>query len=378
MMARMRILGESLEELRATRTSAKWRGYDPDVVPVWVAEMDARPCAPVVDAVSTALGAGDTGYAFAAPFAEAFAGFAQRRWSWAVDPDSTLIVPDVMIGVEEILRVITGDAVVVSTPCYDSFHGFVEAARKRPVLAPLDSNHRLDPAALARAFEDAGRGSAYLLCNPQNPTGTVHSAEELGMLAALANEHGILVISDEIHAPLVAPGVSFTPYLEVPGAQGGVAIVSASKSFNLAGLKVALAVPGADCVIVKELHEVITHGANHLSVLAQTAAYNEGDAWLDQLNAEIVENRTLLTDLLARDLPELHVTPARATYLGWLDCRALGHDDPAAVFLERGRVALASGNRYDPQRGAGWARFNLGTSPAVIEEAVRRMVTAVR
>src|SRR3546814_7622679 len=124
------------------------------------------PCAPVVDAVTTALGAGDTGYAFAAPFAEAFAGFAQRRWSWAVDPDSTLIVPDVMIGVEEILRVITGDAVVVSTPCYDSFHGFVEAARKRPVLAPLDGNHRLDPAALARAFEDAGRGSAYLLCNP--------------------------------------------------------------------------------------------------------------------------------------------------------------------------------------------------------------------
>src|SRR3546814_16684665 len=119
-----------------------------------------------------------------------------------------------MIGVEEILRVITGDAVVVSTPCYDSFHGFVEAARKRPVLAPLDGNHRLDPAALARAFEDAGRGSAYLLCNPQNPTGTVHSAEELGMLAALANAHGILVISDAIHAPLVAPGVSFPPSLQ--------------------------------------------------------------------------------------------------------------------------------------------------------------------
>ncbi|NYG59081.1 cystathionine beta-lyase [Nocardioides daedukensis] len=374
----MRILGESLEELRATRTSVKWRGYDPDVVPVWVAEMDARPCAPVVDAVTAALGAGDTGYAFAAPFAEAFAGFAQRRWSWTVDADSTLIVPDVMIGVEEIIRVISGDAVVVSTPCYDSFHGFVEAARKRPVLAPLDSNHRLDPAALARAFEDAGRGSAYLLCNPQNPTGTVHTAEELGTLAALANEYGILVISDEIHAPLVAPGVRFTPYLEVPGAQSGVAIVSASKAFNLAGLKVALAVPGADCVIVKELHEVITHGANHLSVLAQTAAYNEGNAWLDQLNVEIVENRELLTDLLARDLPELRMTPAEATYLGWLDCRALGHDDPAAVFLERGRVALASGSRYDPQHGAGWARFNLGTSPAVIEEAVRRMVTAVR
>src|SRR3546814_17657134 len=133
------------------------------------------------------------------------------------------------------------------------------------------------------------------------------------MLAALANEHGILVISDEIHAPLVAPGVSFTPYLEVPGAQGGVAIVSASKSFNLAGLKVALAVPGADCVIVKELHEMITHGANHLSVLAQTAAYNEGDAWLDKLNPANVEHRQRPHDPPPTHPPRQPRTPTRVT-----------------------------------------------------------------
>jgi cystathionine beta-lyase len=372
----MRILGESLAELRATRTSVKWRAYDPEVIPVWVAEMDARPCAEVVEVVTHALRTGDTGYAYADPYAEAFAGFASRRWDWKVDPATTLVLPDVMIGVEEILRVIVGDAVVVSTPCYDSFHGFVESVRKRPVVAPLGPDHRLDADALDRAFADAGSGSAYLLCNPQNPTGTVHTHDELATLAELANRHGILVVSDEIHAPLVAPGVEFTPWLAVPGSETGVSIVSASKAWNLAGLKVALAVPGAASPALVDVHEVVTHGANHLAVLAQTAAYAHGEGWLDQLNAEVAENRALLTDLLARDLPQVSVTPAESTYLAWLDCRTLGHEDPAEFFLTHGQVALAAGHRYDPASGAGWARFNLGTSPAVIEEAVRRMVAA--
>ncbi|MDT0200430.1 aminotransferase class I/II-fold pyridoxal phosphate-dependent enzyme [Nocardioides sp. AE5] len=379
----MRILGESLARLRATRTSVKWRFFEPEVLPVWVAEMDARPCPEVVEVVTTALHTGDTGYAWAAPYAAAFAGFSRRRWGWAPDPATMMLLPDVMIGIEEILHVLPGDAVVVSPPCYDSFHGFVASVRKRAVLAPLGLDHRLDAEALERAFIEAGPGAAYLLCNPHNPTGTVNTPDELAMLAALADRHGIQVISDEIHAPLTAPGATFTPYLQVPGAERGIAVVSASKSWNLAGLKAALAVPGPEASVLDELHEVVTHGANHVAVLAQTAAYAHGDVWLDRVNAEIAENRALLVDLLVRELPQVAVAPAEATYLAWLDCRALGlpgvgRDDPAAHFLEHGRVALASGLRYDPVGGAGWARFNLGTSPEVITEAVRRMVTAVR
>lgn len=371
-----RILGQSLTELRATHTSVKWRAYADDVLPVWVAEMDARPCPPVVDVVTEAVRRGDTGYAWTPPFAEGFAGFADRRWGWSPDPTSAFQTADVMIGVEELLQVIDGDAVVVSPPCYDSFHGFVESVRKRPLFAPLGEDHRLDPAALERAFADAGPGSAYLLCNPQNPTGTVHTVDELRTVAALADAHQVLVISDEIHAPLVTPGVTFTPYLTLPEAAGGVALVSASKAWNLAGLKSALAFPGERATVLERLHEVVTHGANHVAVLAQTAAYTDGEPWLDQLREEIEENRGLLTKLLDEQVPGVQVTPSESTYLAWLDCRELGFDDPAAVFLDRGRVALGHGHRYHPG-STGWARFNLGTSPEVIEEAVRRMGAAL-
>lgn len=367
----MEILGTGPDELRETRTSIKWRAHPPDVLPLWVAEMDAAPCQPVVEAVTEAMRRGDTGYAWSPPLVEAFAGFAARRWGWEVDPDRVMQVPDVMIGIEEVIqaRVPVGGAVVVSPPVYDSFFGFVASTRRRLVEAPLGADHRLDLDALAVAFEEAGMGSAYLLCNPQNPTGTVHTPEELAAVAELADEHGVLVVSDEIHAPLVHPGVAFTPYLSLPEAGRGLALVSGSKTWNLAGLKTALLVAGHGTG--HGLHEVVTHGAQHLAVLAQTAAYQHGEEWLDRLLGEIVERRRLLLDLLGAQLPEVSVAPSEATYLAWLDCSGLGLEDPAATFLERG-VALVPGTRYDA-RAIQWVRLNFGTSAETVTEAVRRM-----
>lgn len=373
----MRILDDDLARLRATRSSVKWRLFDPDVLPVWVAEMDARPCPPVVEAVTRAISTGDTGYAWAPPLVEAFADFAARRWSWAVDTRRVGLVPDVMGGIAEILHLLPGDAVVVSPPCYESFYGFVESVRKRCVTAPLDAQHRLEPEALERAFVDAGPGSAYLLCNPQNPTGTVHTAGEMRMLAELADRYDVTVISDEIHAPLTHEPAAFTPYLQVPEASRGIAIVSGSKAWNLAGLKVALAIAGAETQLLDGMHEVVTHGANHLAVIAQTAAYAEGEGWLDQLLGELADNRAHLTDLVATQLPGVVMAPSAATYLSWLDCTALGLDDPGATFLQKGRVALADGWRYDPVGGRQWVRFNYATSPEMITEAVRRMAASL-
>lgn len=367
----MEILGASLAELRATRSSEKWRAYPPDVIPVWVAEMDAEPCPEVVAAVTDAVRRGDTGYSWGPPFAEAFAAFAQHRWGWAVDARTAFQVADVMIGVESLVHahVPADRAVVVSPPCYDAFYGFVESTGRRLVEAPLGEDLRLDEAALESAFRDAGDGSAYLLCNPQNPTGTVHTPDELRTVARLADAHGVLVISDEIHAPLVQRGVTFTPYLTLPEAARGVALVSASKAWNLAGLRAALAIPGAAMRL--GLHEVVTHGAQHVATIAQTAAYAEGEGWLEQLLDEVADRRALLGELLASHLPGVVMAPSEATYLAWLDCSALGLDDPAATFLERG-VAVAPGPRYD-RRATQWVRFNLGTSREVIAAAVRRM-----
>lgn len=376
---RMPILDASLEHLRATRTSIKWKLYGPDIVPVWVAEMDCVPCAPIIDAVEAALRRGDVGYAAPGPLEQAFAGFAETRWGWAPDPATMMMLPDVMIGIAEIIRSGTkaDAAVVVSPPCYDSFFGFVESLGRRLETAHLDADFRLDPAALEVAFQAAGPGSAYILCNPQNPVGTVHTSQELAMLAELADRYEILVISDEIHAPLTHPGVTYTPYLAVPEASRGIAVVSASKSWNLAGLKIALAVPGADAIkSLGTLHEVNTHGANHLGEIAHIAAYDHGEAWLDELLVELADRRNLLRQLLAERLPTVRMIDAEATYLAWLDCSALGLDNPAATFLDEGKVALSAGANYDPDSNQ-FVRFNLATSPEVIEQAVYRMASVV-
>ncbi|MEU2775824.1 MalY/PatB family protein [Streptomyces sp. NPDC007162] len=371
----------TLDRLRC-RTSMKWRTYPEDVLPVWVAEMDVPLAEPVVRAVNDAMELGDTGYPAGTAYAEALAAFAAKRWGFdGLDAARTAIVPDVMLGVVEMLKLVTGpgDPVVVNSPVYPPFYQFVTHLDRRVVEAPLAPDGRIEPDVLRAAFRGLRGGrAAYLLCSPHNPTGTVHTAEELTAVTALAERYGVRVVADEIHAPLTAPGVGFVPYLSVPGAERGLSLMSASKAWNLAGLKAALAVagPGAAADLAR-LPEEVGHGPSHVGVLAHTAALTDGTAWLDALLAGLDENRRLLAALLDRHIPEIRYRPAEATYLAWLDCRALGlGDDPAETFLERGRVAVNSGIPFGTG-GAGHVRLNLATSPEVLTEAVHRMATAL-
>ncbi|MFI7296301.1 MalY/PatB family protein [Streptomyces sp. NPDC050121] len=374
----------TLDRLRC-RTSMKWRTHPAGVLPLWVAEMDVPLAEPVVRAVTEALALGDTGYPTGTAYAEALAGFAAKRWGWdGLAVERTAIVPDVMLGVVEMLKLVTGpgDPVVVNPPVYPPFFQFVEHMDRRIAEAPLDDDGRLDLDVLEEAYRRAVAGggrAAHLLCSPHNPTGTVHTARELSAVAELAGRYGVRVVADEIHAPLTAPGVDFVPYLAVPGAQSGLSLMSASKGWNLAGLKAALAVAGPEAAAdLALLPEEVGHGPSHVGVLAHTAALREGTAWLDALLAGLDENRRLLAALLAEHLPGVVHRPGEATYLAWLDCRALGlGDDPASVFLERGRVALSSGPDFGTG-GTGHVRLNLATSPEILTEGVRRMAQAVR
>ncbi|PNV31311.1 cystathionine beta-lyase [Streptomyces sp. DH-12] len=374
----------SLDQLRR-RTSMKWRTHPDDVLPVWVAEMDVALAEPVVRAVTDAMATGDTGYPAGTAYAEALAAFAGKRWNWpGLAVKRTAIVPDVMLGVVEMLRLVTGpgDPVVVNPPVYPPFYDFVRHADRRVVEAPLGADARLDPDVLERAFREATAGggrAAYLLCSPHNPTGTVHTADELTAVAALAERYGVRVVADEIHAPLVLGGARFVPYLSVPGGERGLSLMSASKAWNLAGLKAALAVagPGAGEDLAR-MPEVVGHGPSHVGILAHTAALRDATGWLDALLEGLDANRRLLTELLAEHLPAVRYRPGDATYLAWLDCRGLGlGDDPAEAFLDHGRVALTGGLPFGAG-GAGHARLNLATSPEVLTEAVRRMAAAVR
>ena len=371
----------SLDDLRR-RTSQKWRRYPEDVLPLWVAEMDVPLAEPVAAALRRAIELGDTGYSVAEPYLEALAAFAAERWGWRVDTERAVLVPDVMQGVVEVLGLVTdpGDAVVVNPPVYPPFFDFVEHAGRRVEEAPLGPAGRLDLEVLDDAFgRAAARGrAAYLLCSPHNPTGTAHTADELRAVAELAATHGVRVVADEIHAPLVLPGATFVPYLTVPGAQDAFSVFAASKGWNLAGLQAAVVVAGEDAADdLARVPEVASHGASHLGVLAQTAALRDGVGWLDALLEGVADNRRRLADLLAARLPDVAYRPGEATYLAWLDCRSLGlGDDPAAWFLERARVALLPGPDFGTG-GAGHARLNLATSPAILEEAVERIATAL-
>ena len=362
----------------------KWRAHDGDVLPLFVAEMDVLLAEPVVRAVTDAVTRGDTGYPAGTSYAEALAEFARDRWRWdGVAVEHTARMPDVMRGVAEVLAVVSspGDAVVVNCPVYPPFYDFVRHSGRHVEEAPLGDDLRIGFGALEEAFGRAARRGArpvYLLCSPHNPTGTVHTADELAAVAALAARYGVRVVADEIHAPLVLPGAVFVPYLSVPGSGNGVSLMSASKAWNLAGLKAAVAVAGPGAA--EDLARVpawVQDGPSHLGIIAHTAALRHGGPWLDELLGGLAANRRLLTELLAEQLPGIRYRPGEGTYLAWLDCRALGlGDDPAAVFLERGRVALNSGPSFG-SGGAGHVRLNLATSPELLTEAVRRMAAAV-
>lgn len=385
----------TLPQLRL-RTSMKWRAHPADVLPLWVAEMDVNLPPTVAEALRAAIDNGDTGYPCGTALAEAVSQFASQRWQWHdLEVSRTTVVPDVMLGIVEVLRLVTdrGDAVVVNPPVYAPFYAFVSHDGRRVIEAPLDVDGRISLGALEEAFSRARKGAkvAYLLCNPHNPTGTVHTAEELRAVAELARRFDVRVVSDEIHAPVVLSGSRFTPYLTVPGAENAFALTSASKAWNLSGLKAALAIAGPEAAAdLHRMPEEVSHGPSHLGVIAHAEAFRTGDDWLELLLQGLDENRELLGDLVAEHLPSVKYQWPQGTYLAWLDCRELGLEEeatdglavvadlagPARWFLDHARVALSSGHVFGTG-GAGHVRLNFATSRAVLTKAVSRMGRAL-
>lgn len=373
---------EPLRRLRERR-SAKWRTFPANVVPLTLAEMDFALAPAVSAALREAIDRSDTGYAVPSPhLGEAVAGFAAHRWSWDVDPARVIATPDVGVGVVELLRVLTrpGQPVVVSPPVYPPFYEWVREAGATVVEVPLvvdDGGWRLDIPALERAF--AAGVVAYLMCYPHNPVGRVHTPAELEALVALAKHHGVTLISDEIHAPLVLPGSSFTPLLAIAGAgEVAVTVLAASKAWNLAGLKCAAIVTASSSMarLVERLPAELSWRVGHLGVIAATAAFTEAQLWLDDLLFTLDRRRSQLTSLIAARLPGATWFPPQATYLAWLDCTGIGvgeqtHD----LFLRSARVAVDAGSKFGTA-GAGHVRLNFATSAEILDAAVAGMGAA--
>ena len=367
----------------------KWGSVDPDVLPAWVAEMDYAVASPIAEAVADAVAAGITGYPdfpLGGPLGEAYAGFAERQFAHRVDATAVIPVVDVTAGVRLALDVMSSpEPVVMTLPGYPPLISIAEVTgRKRLdlVLSPDADRAELDLDELDRLLDPAGGGArTVLLTNPHNPWGRVFSRSELEGLRDVVRRHGARVVSDEIHAPLVldgAPGPHI-PYLSLDGtADHAVAVVAASKAFNTPGLRCAqiIAPDSATREAIRSVPMARNDSWSPLGVVAAIAAYTDGDAWLDALRTRLAGQRDLLLDLLAEQLPQARMRPLEATYLAWLDLRAYGHDDPAAVALERGRVKLAPGHDYHPGL-TGHLRLNLATTPERLREIVARLAHAI-
>ena len=377
----------TVEQLHASG-GMKWTAF-PVPIGAWVAESDLGTAPAVTAAVLAAVEAGITGYlppAVSAAMGEATAVWMRSRFGWDVPAARIHPVADVITGLDLAIDHYSrpGSAVVVPTPAYMPFltvpgrHG--RAAVEVPNAVRADGRETLDLVGVEAALvEGAG---LVVLCNPLNPGGRVFEREELVALSELVDRFDARVFADEVHAPLVFAPHEHVPYASVSAASAAhsVTTTSASKAFNLPGLKAAQFITHSDAdeVVWQAIGPLASHGASTLGVIANTAAYRSGGEWLAAQLAYLDRNRRLLGELLAEHLPEVGYRMPEGTYIAWLDVSALDLGADAALTLrERAGVALTDGAECGVA-GVGHVRLIMATPAPVLEQLVLRIRNAVR
>lgn len=372
---------------RRSTASNKWRKYGPDVLPLWVADMDFASPEPVVRALRERAAQGVYGYLFEEPeFFEVFTDRLQKRYGWRVPREAVSLIPGVIPGFNVALRALTspGDGVLIQTPIYPPIlrsHANAGLTREEVELTrQADGRYALDIDAFERAI--GTRTRAFLLCSPHNPVGRVWSRDELASMARVCLRRGLTIVADEIHCDLAFNGHHHTPIASLdPEIEARtITFMAPSKTFNLAGLKCAVAIiPNAR---LREQFSAaradLLHGMNVFGYVAALAAYRDGQEWLDALLRYLEANRDFMVDVVRRRLPGVAVAPPEATYLAWLDCRGLRlpGDDPYTFFLERARVALNDGAAFG-LGGRGFARLNFGCPRATLADGLERMAASL-
>lgn len=378
----------SLEELRK-RSSEKWRRFPADVLPLPVAEMDYEIAPEIRSRLIDMVTRSDTGYLGPIPeLGQALAEFSARRFDFHFDPERVRVAVDVGAAIVEVSRLFIthGEKIMVNSPVYQNFYNWIKELHAECVDAPMieseievgsarEKSYHLDFDAIERGY--ASGVKIHFLCHPHNPLGLIFSADQLSRVADLAKKYGVIVISDEIHSPLVYQNESFVPFLSVSESarEVGISVISASKAWNLAGLKCAQFIALDDRINerLKSLPEAVHFRASLFGAVAAVAALKEGNIWLDEVRIDLERKRDLLNNLIREHISKAYLFRTHFGYLGWIDLRAYGlGDDPARELLTRGRVALNPGHTYGPG-GRGFVRFNFGTSDEIIEDAVMLM-----
>ncbi|HNT77202.1 MAG TPA: PatB family C-S lyase [Anaerolineae bacterium] len=370
---------------RTGTASIKWREYDADVLPLWVADMDFRAPEPVIAALQARVAHGVFGYEDCSPeLREVLVARLQALYGWTVAPEALVFLPGVVPAFNLAVQafVAPGSGLLIQTPVYPPILHAAATVGVRSdamVLTPgADGRYGVD----FDVFDQmVAKAQMFLLCNPHNPVGRVFTEAELTRMAEACLRHNVLICSDEIHGDLIFQGHRHIPVATLSSdiADRTITLMAPSKTFNIAGLHGAFAViPNAE--LRRKFNAArrgILGSVNLLAYTAMLAAYRDGQPWLDALLRYLEANRDFVSDYVTTHLPGVRVTPPEGTYLAWLDCRAAGIAGSLhQFFVERARVAVNDGPTFGPG-GEGFVRLNFGCPRALLAEGLERMRVAL-
>ena len=370
----------------------KWDGMiaatgDESMIPMWVADMDFPSPPAVREALASVLARGTWGYTIRGEAdTKALTAYWARRHNTVIDPESVMLSPCVVTGLKLGLRAVTkeGDGILVNPPVYGPFFMSIKANRRKVVESPLvaDENGRYTMN-LAEMEEKlaSGEAKAVMLCSPHNPVGRAWSREELAAVVAMCRKYNAGLICDEIHADFVfAPG-KHVSVLEIEGAREfAVMLCAASKTFNVAGLEQSAIVCENEAIRAAIRSDMDASGikaGNCFALAATRAAYTDCDEWLDGLKDYLMGSRDMVAEYIAANMPKVKVSPLEATYLMWLDCRALGLTQEELLDRIASVHVKVNDGLFFGEMGRGFIRLNIGCPRSQIMAALERLKTVL-
>lgn len=372
------------------RLASKWKQYGTDTLPAFVAEMDFTIAEPIQEAIERTVRTQDYGYPMRNGMtahdhlSAAFVNRMQQAFAWTVEQPLAMPVAELVQAIYACVQVFAGpgEGVVIQSPAYPPIRNAVKDTGRRLIAQPMvDDGERYgwDIEALEQQIDPETR--IILFCNPHNPTGRVFGRDELLAIGQLAIRHDLVLVSDEIHADLVYEGSIHIPIASLSPeiAARTVTITSATKSFNIPGLRAGIMYFGSAELRKRfeaAIHTKVMGAVNTIGIDATVAAWNDGQPWLDRLMAHLTASRDKVFSVISEQLPELIMRKPEATYLGWVDCSALRLNTPAFQFFhDQAGIAFSPGENFD-ETCRQFVRFNFATSTPILDEILHRFVTA--
>ena len=371
---------DKLTQRRGTN-SYKW-DEEPDALPLWVADMDFEVAPAITDALRQRVDHAIFGYTFVPDsYYDAIISWFQRRHQWTISRESIQYTSGVVPALSCVIKALTmpGEKVIVMTPVYNCFFSSIRNNGCDVMENPLrqtGDTYQIDYDALEACCADE-KATLLVLCNPHNPVGRVWHADELRRVSDICRRHHVRIVSDEIHCELVMPGHHYTPFATID--DEAIILCSPSKSFNTAGLQIANIVCN-DSETRRRIDRAININevcdVNPFGVIALQAAYNDSEAWLDNLNVYLYDNYLALRQFFRERLPHLPVTTLEGTYLVWVDIRPTGltSDEVTRRLLTEGHVYVSSGTLY---HGEGFIRLNIACPRARLLDGLNRIAEAL-